>query len=475
VVGSGWVRGYDVVEMSVLRVIDQVEVKGRQVLVRGDVDAPLKEGKVEDETRLELLVPTLRYLLDEGAKRVVLMGHLGRPGGSISSSSPLRQPSYAKAAEGKGFEGQASARVNSGLSLKIIREPLERLLGERVGFSEYQDIDLPSLELRRGEGVNLNKRVLILENLRFWEGEESNDKDFCEALAALGDVYVNEAFGVSHRNHASVVGVPQVMGQRGKELAVGLHLAKEVEMLTRVLKGAKKPVVVILGGAKAETKLPVIEGLWEIADVFLVGGVVANTFLAAEVEHPKKLGQSVVEAGQVKEARKLYSRCKKELVDYSGVEEKIRKILVPRDLVVAHWDGDQFYNVEEIESYHKKGEVFDQTKGIWELGNKSAQLFSSVVSRAGTVVWAGPLGYCEEERFCDSSKQVAEAVVGNKGAYKVVGGGDTEAMLTKFGMEGEFDWISSGGGAMMEFLAKRGTLPGLEVLSTSTSSSTRKR
>jgi phosphoglycerate kinase len=336
-----------------------------------------------------------------------------------------------------------------------------------VGFVDWEEADR---YFKNGGGMGMGRRekVLIWENLRFWKGEKGNDSGFAGELAALGEIYVNEAFAVSHREHASVVGVPRVMKEQGKPVVAGFHVAKEVEMLSRILENPKRPVVVILGGAKTETKLPVIEGLWKIADVFLLGGVVANTFLVIEDEHPKKLGQSVWDNHQTDEARKLWGFSKQFKFRFKGEggrEVELKRIVLPRDLVVAHWDGKDFYNQEEVESYHRVGEVFDQTKGIWELGERTASLFAEIVAQAGTVVWAGPLGYCEEERFCKSSQQVAEAMAGNAAAFKVAGGGDTEAMLTKFGVEEKFDWISSGGGAMMEFLADRGKLPGLTVLS----------
>lgn len=405
----------------------------KTVLVRGDLDVPLREPKthdsklktfeVEDDTRLKACLPTIRHLLKEKAK-VIILGHLGRPGGR---------------------------EVNE-FRMAPVAEKLKELLENELPIANPK----VGLRIQKIPIYVISENLWLIENLRFYPGEEENNLEFAKILSTLGDFFVNEAFAASHRNHASVVGLPKLLPH-----CAGYNFIKEIENLSRVLENSIKPVVFIIGGAKTETKLPVIDNLFEKVDIFLLGGVVANTFMVAGPMHPKIIGKSVVDQDQLEMARKITSRQKGERIEYPVVGP-IWKVKIPTNLIVAKKENGKFSEIEVVDTRFKTGEVFDQEKMIVDIGSETEELYTRVIEQAKTIVFAGPMGIIEEERFSHGTKAVLEAIVKAK-AFKIVGGGDTIAALNKFNLLSKIDFVSLGGGAMLEFLAK-GTLPGIEAL-----------
>lgn len=409
--------------------------QGKKVIVRCDLDVLLvkqntkhkTQNVVEDDTRIRGCLPTIKYLLEHGVKEIILMGHLGRP---------LRQA-----------QGKLLGKVVKELSLGPVAERLGELL-------KFQLRELG--KLGEFEGFKVSENIILLENIRFSPGEEKNDLGFARQLAGLGDFYVNEAFAASHREHASIVGVPKFLPH-----CAGLHFIEEVENLSKVIDNPKKPLVVIIGGAKVETKLPVIEGLFDKADIFLLGGVVANTLMVAEPNHPKILGKSIFDKTLLSEAQRILALEKGERTNYPVVGA-IWKIKMPPDVVVARKDNGNFTDLETVYVARESGEVFDQGKMIGDIGPETVDLYRRVIEQARTVIFAGPMGMFEKEEFSAGTREVLQAVADSR-AFKVVGGGDTIAALKKFGLIDKMDYVSTGGGAMLEFLAK-GTLPGVKAL-----------
>lgn len=413
--------------------LSDFDFHGKTALVRGDLDVPLRKcqmsnvkcpmWEVEDDTRIEACLPTIEYLLGQRAK-VILMGHLGEPRGRIVEELKLTP---------------VAEKLGELLSLTIPRQqPKVR--------SRIQNIPVYFL------GDNL----WLLENLKFYPGEEGNDLEFSKRLASLGNFYVNESFAVSHRRYASLVQLPRLLPH-----CAGFNFVEEVKNLSRVLEDPKRPVVFIIGGAKTETKLPVIGDLLGKADVFLLGGGVANTFMVAEPRHPKTIGKSLFDQAQLENVRKILAREKGQKVEFSGVKS-IYKIKIPTNLVIAKKEDGDFSGTEVVDIGGKSGEVFDQEKMIVDIGPKTRELYGKVINQAGTVVFVGPMGLIEKKRFSQGTKAVFEAMA-NSTAFKVVGGGDSIAALNSFGLFSKMDFVSLGGGAMLEFLAK-GTLPGIEAL-----------
>ena len=329
-----------------MKSIEEANVSGKRVIVRCDFDVPLHDGKIEDESRIENVLPTLRILLEKGAS-LVLVSHAGRPD-----------------------------KPDPSLSLKPVREILEKALNQKIDFQEKLQI-------------NPEARINFLENIRFWHEEEENNESFAKNLASLGQIYINESFATSHRSHASMVGIPKFLPSYA-----GINLLREVEELRKMLENPARPLVAIIGGAKLETKLPAIYNLAKTADKVLVGG-------------------------------KLM------------FEVKIAAL--PENVVVAH---------DDIE-----------TKDI---GQNSINLFRELIDSASTIIWNGPMGVFEEDRYMKGTEEVAVSVIESK-SYSVVGGGDTIAALNKLGLLDKISFVSMGGGAMLDFLAGK-RLPGLEAL-----------
>ncbi len=352
---------------------DLPDPKGKRVLLRVDFNVPISDGRIDDDMRIKAALPTIEWLVDQGAS-VDACAHLGRPKGKPDDT----------------------------YSLDPVRERLAELA---------PDVDL-------------------MENLRFDPGEEDNDADFVQRLVDGHDLYVNDAFGACHRSHASVVGPPQHLPS-----AAGRLLAREVEVLSKLLEDPKRPFVAVLGGAKVSDKLGVIKALLDQVDVLVIGGGMCFTFLAAQGHD---VGDSLLQDDQIDACRELL--------------ESGKEILLPTDVVAMGPD-------EEVDT--KGADVPDGWKGL-DIGPDSATAFAEVIAGAGTVLWNGPMGMFEDDRFAAGTKTVAEAVAGADG-FTVVGGGDSAAAVAEFGFADGVDHISTGGGASLEFIEK-GDLPGLEAL-----------
>lgn len=376
--------------------VTQLELAGRLALTRVDFNVPLTaSGAVADDSRIIATLPTLRYLSEHGA-RVVLCSHLGRPKG----------------------------KVDMRFSLRPLAERLEHSLGRSVGFCPQTTGSLPREMTARLERGGL----LLLENLRFDAGEEANDPLFAEQLAQLGEVYVNDAFGVAHRAHASTVGVTRFFAQ----CAAGLLLERELEFLSRLLAAKEHPYVVLLGGAKAGDKLPLVSNLLDKADRLMIGGGMAYTFLRAQ---GKAVGASLVQEDFVGAAAEILQRAKP------------GQILLPSDHVLE--------NREVVRDIPVNAKAMD-------IGPETRERFAAEIARARMLFWNGPMGVFEKPPLDAGTLAVARAVAACAGVT-VAGGGDSIAALKAAGVEEQLSHISTGGGASLEFLAGD-TLPGVAAL-----------
>lgn len=386
------------------RSIEDVDVRGRRVLVRVDFNVPLSDGTVIDDTRIRAALPTLRSLLDRNAA-LVLATHLGRPKGQ-----PVAKYSVAPVA----------ARL-----AELIDRPVQTL--EVVTGPEAERA---SAALQPGE-------ILMLENLRFDPREEANDPEFARQLANLADIFVNDAFGAAHRAHASTVGVAQFLPAFAGQL-----LLREELILSQLLKEPERPFIAVLGGAKVSDKLAVLDQLATRVDALLLGGGMANTMLLA-LGH--ELGASLVEADLVADARKLADRARAQ-----GVE-----LLLPVDAVVA----------SSIDSTQTETVTIDDVQpdqAIFDIGPRTVDLFCSTIASAGTIFWNGPMGVFEKAPFAAGTMRIAECVA-DSSAFTVAGGGDSIAAIEQAGVGESFNHISTGGGASLELLEGR-VLPGIAVI-----------
>ncbi len=386
--------------------VTDVDVAGKRVLVRVDFNVPLAEGAVTDDTRVRAALPTIRYLIDHGA-RVILMSHLGRPDGAPD-------PKY---------------------SLEPARLVLQNLIGRDVAFcSETVGPEAEAAVARMADG-----EILMLENLRFFPGEKANDPAFAEQLAALADIYVNDAFGAAHRAHASTEGVAKLL-----PAYAGMLLAREVETLTGMLADPGRPFVAILGGSKVSDKFGVIERLIDSVDSLIVGGGMAFTFLVAK---GVEVGDSIVEPDWVEPARRMLDKA----------AEKGVALLLPTDFVIAT------ELAEDAESrIVGREEIPPGFKGL-DIGPASVELFKGEIASASTIFWNGPMGVFELKPFEAGTRAVALAVASNSKASSIIGGGDSVAALKKFGLEDRVTFVSTGGGASMKLL-EGVPLPGVEAL-----------
>jgi phosphoglycerate kinase len=386
--------------------LDALQPSGQRVLVRVDLNVPLDGGRITDDLRIEESLPTIRRLRSAGA-RVVLMSHLGRP-------------------KGKTVEE---------LRLAPVAQRLAELLGAPVAAATDVVGDSAKATV---EGL-ADGEVALLENLRFEAGEEANDAAFADALAALGDVYVNDAFGAAHRAHASVVGVPE----RVDVAVAGELMERELATLSRLLHDPPRPFVAILGGAKVSDKLGVIDNLLGRVDRLLIGGAMCFTFLVAK---GYEVGASRVENDQVDTCRDLLDRA-----ESSGVE-----LLLPVDIIAA----EAFEADAEHQRVSADG-IPDGWMGL-DIGSDSVDRFAGAIGDAGAVLWNGPMGVFEWDAFAGGTEGVARAVAANSG-FTVIGGGDSAAAIRKLGLAEQVSHVSTGGGASLEFLEGR-DLPGVAAL-----------
>jgi phosphoglycerate kinase len=388
-----------------LRTVDRADVAGRRVLVRNDFNVPLEDGTVTDDLRIRAAVPTLRWLLDQDA-RVICCSHLGRPKGK-------RDPKY---------------------SLEPVRPVLAERLGAEVAFVD----DVAGDQARQAAEALGDGQVLLLQNLRYEAGEEKNDPELADRLAALAELYVDDAFGAAHRAHASVVGVAERL-----PAYAGSLLAGEVKELSRLLEDPERPFVAVLGGSKVSDKLAVLDNLLGRVDSLVVGGGMCFTFLAAK---GYEIGDSLFEPEQLGAVRQLLETA----------SSQSKSVLLPTDVVVAREvsaDAEtRIVPADGIES---------GWKGL-DIGPETAKMFAVAVSEARTVFWNGPMGVFELEPFAAGTKAVAEAVAAADG-YTVAGGGDSAAALAQLGLAERVDHLSTGGGASLELLEGK-TLPGVAAI-----------
>lgn len=397
--------------------IKDIDLKGKTVFIRVDFNVPIKDGKIEDETRIRGALPTIKYAIEQGAK-VVLASHLGRP---------LKDK---KKAEEKGTPYDPSK-----YSLRPVAERLSDLLGRTVSF-EADEYSSQVATLSDGD-------VLMRENLRLDPGEEKNDPDFAKLLAEGIDVYVNDAFGTAHRAHASTEGITHFVDT----CVAGLLMEKELEFLGKALNDPERPFVAILGGAKVSDKIPVIESLIERkVDKLLIGGAMAYTFFKAQ---GYTVGKSLVEDEMMPKALEIEAQAKA-----AGVE-----LLLPTDhQVVDSYDPLNSRKAIQIE-FTNAGLV-----GL-DIGPETASFFANALEGAKTIVWNGPMGMFEEKPFDEGTIAIAKAVAEatDKGAISIVGGGDSVAAVNQAGLADRISHISTGGGATLEFLAGD-VLPGVAAL-----------
>ncbi len=388
-----------------MKTIDQLDIVGKRVFIRVDYNVPLKDGEVADDTRLRATLPTLRYAIEQGAK-LVLASHLGRPKGQ-------RVPE---------------------LSLAPVARRLSSLLGKEIKFAPDcigEEVEALAQGLGPGE-------VLLLENLRFHPGETKNDPEFAKALARLAEVYVNDAFAVCHRAHASVVGIVEHVESCG----AGFLLAREIKYLSNLLEAPERPVALVIGGAKVSTKLGVLRNLLPRIDKLLIGGAMANTFLVAE---GLQVGASFFEEDLVDEAKAVL-----DAAEAQGV-----KVYLPVDAVVAKdQEAKEGKNVCIFE-IPQEGIIFD-------IGKETRKLFAAALGGMGTIVWNGPLGFFENPTFAKGTTKVARAAAAGN-AITIAGGGDTLRALRNAGVKRSFTYLSTGGGAFLEFLEGK-ELPGIAAL-----------
>ena len=369
--------------------------------MREDLNVPMSKGAITDDARVRAAIPTLQHLAQRGAK-VIVMSHLGRP----------------KDAE-------------SELSLRPVGMHLARLLQREAHFAE----DCVGEEARVAVGKLQGGQVLLLENVRFHREEEANDPDFAHRLAALGELYVNDAFAVSHRAHASVVGVAAYLPAFAGEL-----MEAELTALHQALHSPRQPMLAVVGGAKVSTKIGVLLNLLPKVDAILIGGAMANTFFKAR-GYPT--GNGLVEESALDAAREVATK--------AG-----RKLLLPVDVVCARrMEAGQPLRIMDADAVEAGWMALD-------IGPKSVALFSQRLHGAGAIVWNGPMGVAEIRDFADGTKAVGEAIA-SSGAYTLVGGGDTVAAVDSLGLAGRFSHVSTGGGATLEYLEGK-TLPGVAIL-----------
>ena len=411
--------------------VNDISVQGKRVFVRVDYNVPMeeKDGQmvINDSTRIKETLPTLNLLIQKGA-RIILSAHLGRPKGQRESS----------------------------MSLKPVATKLGEMLGRPIAFIDDcigDKVEAAANALKSGD-------LLLLENVRYYNEEEANDAVFAEKLARVADVYVNDAFGAAHRAHASTAGVPVIVAKRGGQCAAGLLMERELKFLGDELENPVRPFVVILGGAKVSDKIKVIDRLLEKADTILIGGAMAYTFKLAQ---GLKVGKSLIEPDKTEMALAALAKAKKRGVQF----------LLPTDNIVATpFKTDKLNKkgkpVIELQNSRVNSDVNipDAEEGV-DIGPATAKTYAEVISRAKTVLWNGPMGIFEDPRFAEGTNAVAKAVVEatqKSGAKSIIGGGDSVKALNKAGLGDKVTFMSTGGGASLEFL-EGVELPGVAALS----------
>ena len=393
-----------------MKQLSQADLKDKRVLLRAGFDVPVEDGKVVDTSRIDAIVPTMKYILDAGAS-LVIMAHQGRPGGKPDSA--------------------------------FSQKPLVPVLKERLGVDVQFVASCIGAEAQKAADVLGSGQVLLLENLRYEAGEKKNDPELAKELASLADVYVNDAFSNCHRAHASMVGVPKLLPSY-----MGLQLAKEVEHLSKVNADPARPLALIISGAKIETKIPVIEHFLSIGDDVLVGGCIANTFIAA----------SGFDVGESRYDEQFVTKAQEIMLESEKSENAV--VHVPSDAVVATDPSEQAEKVDlPVEDVGGDMKIFD-------IGKVTIERYIEVIEKSETIIWNGPLGLYELNRFSHATKRIAEAVAAAsaRGAVTIVGGGDTLDFHRRYDYSLDaYTFVSTGGGSMLELIAGQ-SLPALEAL-----------
>ncbi len=389
--------------------LKDVDVDGKKVLMRVDFNVPIENGKIGDDNRIVQALPSINHVTEHGGK-LILMSHLGRPGGEVDES----------------------------LSLRPVAEHLQTLVDTNVHFAEDCIGEKAESVIEQAE----DGEIVLLENVRFHAGEKANDDDFCKQLAAHGDLFCNDAFGSSHRAHSSVAGVTRYL----QPAVSGFLLEKEIKYLSGSVNNPKRPFVAILGGAKVSDKIGVIENLLDKVDTIIIGGGMTYTFYKAK---RLPIGDSLVEDDKVELATKLMEKA----------EEKGVNFVLPVDSVAAK----EFKNDAEHKVVDEDG-IEDGWMGV-DIGPQSAISFGNIIKNAKTVVWNGPMGVFEMENFADGTNAVAEALAEatKHGATTIIGGGDSASAIKQAGLEDAVSHVSTGGGASLMFL-EGGDLPGVVSL-----------
>ena len=386
--------------------VDDINVKGRRVLVRCDFNVPLKNGEITDETRIVAALPTIKKLVKDGGK-VILCSHLGKPKGEPKPE----------------------------LSLAPVAKRLSELLGQEVKFAA--DAEVVGANAKAAVEAMNDGDVILLENTRYRAEETKNEEAFSKDLASLADVFVNDAFGTAHRAHCSNVGVTKFVDT----CVVGYLMQKEIDFLGNAVNNPERPFVAILGGSKVSSKISVIDNLLNKVDVLIIGGGMAYTFMAA---HGEEVGKSLLEEDYKQYALDMEKKA----------EEKGVKLLIPIDTVVA----DDFSN-DANSKIVNRGEIPADMEGL-DIGPKTRELFADALKGAKTVVWNGPMGCFEMPNFAAGTVAIAEALANLEGATTIIGGGDSAAAVNNLGYGDKMTHISTGGGASLEFLEGK-ELPGV--------------
>jgi phosphoglycerate kinase len=386
--------------------IKDIDVSGKRVFCRVDFNVPMQDGKVTDDTRIRAALPTIQYLSEQGAK-VILASHLGRPKGKVVEE----------------------------LRLTPVAVRLSELFGKNVRKTDEAYGDAVKAEIDSME----NGEVLLVENVRFYPGEEKNDPELAKSFAELADIYVNDAFGAAHRAHASTEGIAQYL-----PAVSGILMEKELDVLGKALTNPERPFTAIIGGAKVKDKIGVIDNLLDKVDNLIIGGGLAYTFVKSE---GYEIGKSLLEEDKIELAQSFIKKAK----------EKGVKLYMPIDVVVAD-DFSENANKQEVN--------IDSIPADWEaldIGPKTRELYADVIKSSKLVIWNGPMGVFELNAFANGTKKVAEALAETPDAYSIIGGGDSAAAVEKFGLADKMSHISTGGGASLEFLEGK-ELPGVAAL-----------
>lgn len=380
--------------------------KNKKVLVRVDFNVPLDEDKVTDDTRIEAALPTIKFLMNENAK-VILMSHLGRPGGKVDEQYRM--------------------------------DPVADKLADLLGKEVYKTDESIGREVEEAIEKMDDGDVLLLENTRFHPGEKENDPEYAKALASLADVFVNDAFGAAHRAHASTTGIAEYL-----PAVAGFLIQRELEALGRATDDPEKPYTAIIGGAKVSDKMDVIKNIISRADYLLLGGGIANTFLLAK---GLEVGDSLVEEDRVELA--------KEIMDEAAV--KGIEVILPEDVVVAReFKADSEYKIVDVDKVSKGWQILDSG------GPKTLKKYKDIINKSKTVTWNGPIGVFEMDQFAKGTMELAKALA-KSDTYSVVGGGESAAAIKKAGVESDISHVSTGGGASLQFFEGK-PLPGIEAL-----------